>query len=48
MANKFDKSESDGVPEEYPDNWWYKVYVTVLVVTVLVIAGLWAFSKYFS
>jgi len=34
--------------EELPDKWWYKVYVAVIITTVLVITALWAFSKYFS
>ena len=34
--------------EELPDEWWHKVYVGVMVTTVVVIALLWAFSRYFS
>lgn len=34
--------------EELPDSWWYRVYVAVIITTVLVISALWAFSKYFS
>lgn len=34
--------------EELPDNWWHKVYVAVIITTVVVISALWAFSKYFS
>lgn len=34
--------------EELPDDWWYRVYVGVIVTTVLVIAALWGFSRYFS
>jgi|GEM_PF-2464959 len=34
--------------EEYPEDWWYKVYAAVLVINVLVIYLLWAFSRYFS
>ncbi|MFN6963179.1 MAG: hypothetical protein ACK4S4_05360 [Pyrinomonadaceae bacterium] len=33
---------------ELPDAWWYKVYAAVMIVTALVIAALWAFSRYFS
>lgn len=33
---------------ELPDSWWYRVYLAVIVTTVLVIAALWAFSEYFS
>jgi len=34
--------------EELPDSWWYRVYFAVIITTILVIAGLWAFSRYFS
>lgn len=34
--------------EELPDDWWHKVYVAVIVTTVVVISLLWAFSRYFS
>jgi hypothetical protein len=33
---------------EKPDAFWYRVYAAVIVTTVLVIAALWAFSRYFS
>ncbi|MDM7920878.1 MAG: hypothetical protein QUS14_01150 [Pyrinomonadaceae bacterium] len=38
----------DVVVEELPDSWWYKVYAGVVLNTVIVIALLWAFSRYFS
>jgi hypothetical protein len=34
--------------EELPDAWWHRVYLGVIVTTVLVISGLWAFSRFFS
>ena len=34
--------------EEYPDEWWYRVYAAVMIFTVVVIALLWGFSRYFS
>lgn len=34
--------------DELPDSWWYRVYLGVIVTTVLVISALWAFSRYFS
>lgn len=34
--------------EELPDSWWHKIYVAVIIATVVVIALLWAFSRYFS
>lgn len=33
---------------EYPDEWWYRVYLGVLISNILVIAVLWTFSTYFS
>jgi hypothetical protein len=34
--------------EEYPDDWWYRIYAAVIVTTIAVISALWAFSRYFS
>lgn len=34
--------------EELPDAWWYRVYLGVIVTTILVVSALWAFSRYFS
>lgn len=34
--------------EELPDSWWYRVYLAVIITTILVIAALWTFSLYFS
>ncbi|MDQ3321062.1 MAG: hypothetical protein M3525_01200 [Acidobacteriota bacterium] len=34
--------------EELPDAWWYRVYLAVIITTVLVIAALWTFTRYFS
>lgn len=34
--------------EEYPDNWWYRVYLGVIITTVIVILALGTFSEYFS
>jgi putative effector of murein hydrolase LrgA (UPF0299 family) len=33
--------------EELPDEWWYRVYVAVIVATIVVISALGAFSQYF-
>ena len=41
-------SETKKGGEEYPDSWWHQVYVGVVAATILVIALLWAFSRYFS
>jgi hypothetical protein len=34
--------------DEYPDEWWYKIYAAALLVNALVILALWAFSRHFS
>jgi hypothetical protein len=34
--------------EEKPDSFWHRIYFAVVVMTVFVIAALWAFSRYFS
>lgn len=36
------------IVEEKPDSFWHRVYLAVVVTTVLVIAALWAFTRYFS
>lgn len=33
---------------ELPDSWWHRVYLAVVVTTILVIAALWAFTAYFT
>ena len=42
------ETEQENKTEELPDSWWYRVYLTVIIFTILVIAALWAFSYYFS
>jgi hypothetical protein len=34
--------------EEKSNAWWNRVYLAVIITTVLVIAALWLFSIYFS
>jgi hypothetical protein len=34
--------------EELPDDWWHRVYLAVIVTTVVAISALWAFSRHFS
>ncbi len=34
--------------EELPDSWWYRVYIAVIIMTILVISALGFFSSYFS
>ena len=40
--------EQENKTEELPDEWWYRIYLIVIITTVLVILALWAFSYYFS
>jgi hypothetical protein len=41
----FDKNET---VDELPDSWWYRVYIGVIVTTIIVISALGVFSGYFS
>ncbi|MEJ7701038.1 MAG: hypothetical protein WKF71_15540 [Pyrinomonadaceae bacterium] len=34
--------------EELPDSWWYRVYLAVIITTIIVISTLGAFTFYFS
>lgn len=43
-----ESNQTTEAAEEYPDAWWYRVYAAVMIVTVVVISALWAFSRYFS
>ena len=40
--------EEDKLPTERPDAFWRRVYLAVVVNTVIVVTLLWAFSRYFS
>jgi hypothetical protein len=31
-----------------PESFWRRVYIAVIVTTVVVVTALWAFSRYFS
>ncbi len=33
---------------ELPDDWWYRVYLGVIITNILVIAALGTFTRYFS
>jgi hypothetical protein len=48
--NKEENEKDERVPiaEELPDSWWYRVYLGVILTTILVIAALGTFSSYFS
>jgi hypothetical protein len=45
--NSENVEQIEGV-EELPDSWWYRVYLGVIITTILVISALWAFSRFFS
>ncbi len=34
--------------EELPDAWWYRVYLMVIITTIIVISALGTFTRYFS
>ncbi len=40
--------ESPDAPNPADERRWLLIYLLILVLTVLVYAGLWAFSSYFS
>ena len=33
---------------ELPDAWWYRVYLVVIITTIIVISALGTFTRYFS
>lgn len=38
----------ENIAEELPDNWWYRVYLGVIISNILVILALGTFTYYFS
>ncbi|MCA1625394.1 MAG: hypothetical protein LC768_12400 [Acidobacteria bacterium] len=34
--------------EELPDSWWYRIYLAVIITTIVVISALGTFTSYFS
>lgn len=50
ISNKMHTKEiiEDKKVEELPDEWWYRVYLGVIITTIIVILSLGAFSGYFS
>lgn len=40
-------NEAKGPTPEMPDQFWRKIYVAVVITTVIVITALWAFGRYF-
>jgi hypothetical protein len=40
--------KDDGPRPEVPDRFWYKIYISVVITTIVVVAALWAFGQYFS
>jgi hypothetical protein len=45
---KTEETYREEVVEELPDSWWYRVYLGVIVTTIVVITALGLFSWYFS
>jgi hypothetical protein len=45
---KIEETKQIETIEELPDAWWYRVYLAVVITTVLVISALWTFTRYFS
>jgi hypothetical protein len=40
--------KNENLVQEKPDSFWRKVYLAVVIMTVVVVTLLWAFSRYFS
>jgi hypothetical protein len=36
------------ISQERPSTFWNRVYIAVVVTTIVVVTLLWAFSRYFS
>ena len=45
---KKDETNQEEIVEELPDSWWFRVYLGVIIITVVVITALGLFSRYFS
>lgn len=45
---KIDPEKKIDPSVELPDAWWHRVYIGVIIATILVITALWAFSQHFS
>ncbi len=44
----FEEKKAINKAEELPDSWWYRVYLAVIITTIIVISVLGAFTRYFS
>lgn len=47
-AESLDQERQRVASEERDDAWWYRIYGAVIIVAVLMITGLWLFSRTFS
>ena len=47
-AESLEQERQRMAAEERDDAWWYRIYRAVIIVAVLMIAGLWLFSRTFS
>lgn len=45
---KTDEFNQKNEVEEFPDDWWYRVYLGVIISNILVIVALGTFTYYFS
>ena len=45
---KSENNQQIEIVEELPDSWWYRVYVAVIITTIIVISALGTFTRYFS
>jgi hypothetical protein len=48
LKMKTEETNREEIVEELPDTWWYRVYIGVVITTIVVIIALGLFSKYFS
>jgi putative effector of murein hydrolase LrgA (UPF0299 family) len=44
----FEEKKAINKAKELPDSWWYRVYLAVIITTIIVISVLGAFTRYFS
>ena len=43
-----DETNKQVIVEELPDSWWYRVYIAVIITTIIVISALGLFTEIFS
>jgi hypothetical protein len=45
---KSENNQQIEIVKELPDSWWYRVYLAVIITTIIVISALGTFTRYFS